>query len=119
MAADRAQSQKPAPLPETPKPEPTIPQNRAERAEEKRLAAEARKKAAPLKRKAEAAEQKLEKANQRISAIDEEMLQPDITPTRMTELMKDRATQTEIAETSELEWLDALEAYETAVGPSA
>ncbi|MFC7291762.1 ABC-F family ATP-binding cassette domain-containing protein [Hirschia litorea] len=106
------------------KPEPTstTPTNtkpaaltKAERDEQKRRASEARKAAAPLKRKAEQAEKALENAQAKIAKIDEELAGPAPSSDRLVELMKERAAQEAIAETSEMDWLEALDAYETAV----
>lgn len=93
--------------------------SKAERDEQKRRASDARKKAAPLKRKAEQAEKALEAANAQIGVIDEELAGPAPSSDRLVELMKDRAAQEAIAEQSEMDWLEALDAYEAAVSEAS
>ena len=63
---------------------------------------------------ADAAEKRLEKANARVAAIDEELVQPNLSSERMQALMKERAEQNDLAEVAETEWLEASEAYEEA-----
>ena len=110
MAADRQSSKEPAkPVEAAPPPEIKV-----DKAAQRQKAADARKAAAPLRKKADAAEKRLEKANARIAAIDEELVQPDLSSEKMQSLMKDRAEQAEAAETAEMEWLEASEAYEKA-----
>jgi ATP-binding cassette subfamily F protein 3 len=93
----------------------TAPVQKVDKAEARQRAAEARKAAAPLKKKADAAEKRLDKANARIAAIDEELISSGLSSDRMQALMKQRAEQASIAEDAEMEWLEASEAYETAV----
>ncbi len=89
--------------------------SKAERDAQKRKASEARKKAAPLKRKAEQAEKALENANKKIAEIDQELAGPAPSSDRLIDLMKDRANQEALAEQSEINWLEALDAYEAAI----
>ncbi len=93
--------------------------SKAERDEQKRRASEARKKAAPLKRQAEQAEKALETANKKIAEIDTELAGPPPSSDRMVELMKERAAQENKAEQSEMDWLEALDAYEAAVAEAS
>ncbi|MDF1679098.1 ABC-F family ATP-binding cassette domain-containing protein [Ponticaulis sp.] len=115
MAADRDQS-KTSKAP-SPKEEVIVeqPVEKVDKAAQRQKAADARKAAAPLKKKADAAEKRLEKANARVAAIDEELVQPNLSSERMQALMKERAEQTELAEKAETEWLEASEAYEEAI----
>ncbi len=114
MAADRDQSKTskaPAPKVEVVVEQPV---EKVDKAAQRQKAADARKAAAPLKKKADAAEKRLEKANARVAAIDEELVQPNLSSERMQALMKERAEQTDLAEAAEAEWLEASEAYEEA-----
>ena len=114
MAADRDQSKTskaPAPKEEVVVEQPV---EKVDKAAQRQKAADARKAAAPLKKKADAAEKRLEKANARVAAIDEELVQPNLSSERMQALMKERAEQTDLAEVAETEWLEASEAYEEA-----
>ncbi len=115
MAADRDQS-KTSKAPAT-KEEVIVeqPVEKVDKAAQRQKAADARKAAAPLKKKADAAEKRLEKANARVAAIDEELVQPNLSSERMQALMKERAEQTDLAEVAETEWLEASEAYEEAI----
>ena len=88
---------------------------KVDKAADRQRAAEARKAAAPLKKKADAAEKRLDTANARIAKIDQELVQPDLGSEKMQSLMKQRAEQSDIAEAAELEWMQALEAYEAAI----
>ena len=115
MAADRDQSKTskaPAPKEEVIVEQPV---EKVDKAAQRQKAADARKAAAPLKKKADAAEKRLEKANARVAAIDEELVQPNLSSERMQALMKERAEQTDLAEAAETEWLEASEAYEAAI----
>ncbi|WP_022693013.1 ABC-F family ATP-binding cassette domain-containing protein [Ponticaulis koreensis] len=115
MAADRDQSKTskaPAPKEEVIVEQPV---EKVDKAAQRQKAADARKAAAPLKKKADAAEKRLEKANSRVAAIDEELVQPNLSSERMKALMKERAEQTDLAEAAEAEWLEASEAYEEAI----
>ena len=115
MAADRDQSKTskaPAPKEEVIVDQPV---EKVDKAAQRQKAADARKVAAPLKKKADAAEKRLEKANARVAAIDEELVQPNLSSERMQALMKERAEQTDLAEVAETEWLEASEAYEEAI----
>ena len=115
MAADRDQSKTskaPAPKEEVIVDQPV---EKVDKAAQRQKAADARKAAAPLKKKADAAEKRLEKANARVAAIDEELVQPNLSSERMQALMKERAEQTDLAEVAETEWLEASEAYEEAI----
>ena len=114
MAADRDQSKTskaPAPKEEVIVEQPV---EKVDKAVQRQKAADARKAAAPLKKKADAAEKRLEKANARVAAIDEELVQPNLSSERMQALMKERAEQTDLAEVAETEWLETSEAYEEA-----
>ena len=114
MAADRDQSKTskaPAPKEEVIVEQPV---EKVDKAAQRQKAADARKAAAPLKKKADAAEKRLEKANARVAAIDEELVQPNLSSERMQALMKERAEQNDLAEVAETEWLEASEAYEEA-----
>ena len=115
MAADRDQSKTskaPAPKVDVVVDEPV---EKVDKAAQRQKAADARKAAAPLKKTADAAEKRLEKANARVAAIDEELVQPNLSSERMQALMKERAEQTDLAEKAETEWLGASEAYEEAI----
>ena len=89
--------------------------SKADRDAQKRRTSDARKKAAPLKKKAEQAEKSLEAATKKIAIIDEELAGPTPSSDRLIELMKERAAQETIAERSEMDWLEALGAYEAAI----
>lgn len=115
MAADRDQSKTskaPAPKEEVIVEQPV---EKVDKAAQRQKAADARKAAAPLKKKADAAEKRLEKANARVAAIDEELVQPNLSSERMQALMKERSEQTDLAQAAEAEWLEASEAYEEAI----
>ena len=84
------------------------------KAEQRKRASEARKQAAPLKRKAEQAEKALENATARIAEIDAQLSDPETSSDDLQTLMKERALRSDKAETAEMEWLEALEAYEDA-----
>lgn len=84
--------------------------------EARKRAAEARKAAAPLKKRADKAEKQMEQAASEIARIDEAMIKPGLASDEMQALMKDRAKWADIQETAEMEWLEACEAYEAAVG---
>ncbi|MAP94970.1 MAG: glycosyl transferase family 1 [Ponticaulis sp.] len=112
MSADRDKSKndpKPQVKEEAPKPFAKV-----DKAADRQKAAEARKAAAPLKKKADAAEKRLEAAQKKVSEIDEKLVAPGLSSADMQSLMKARAEQVEAAETAEMEWLEASEAYEEA-----
>lgn len=83
----------------------------------RKRAADARAKLAPLKRKAEKIEKQIETAKSKISAIDTQLLDPDIfsrEPDKALALSQKRGEIAKAIEAHEDLWLDALEAYETA-----
>ncbi|MAI89153.1 ABC-F family ATP-binding cassette domain-containing protein [Ponticaulis sp.] len=91
------------------------PAPKVDKSANRQKAAEARKAAAPLKKAADTAEKRLEKANKRIAEIDAELIKPGLSSDQMQTLMKSRGEEVAAAETAEMEWLEALEAYEQAV----
>ena len=80
-------------------------------------AADARKRIAPLRKKSESFEPKIETLKSKISAIDKELSVSDLftnNPEKAVTLSQNRVNFQKLIETLEMEWLEALEAYEAA-----
>ena len=107
----KTKSKKPT-APTAPKP----PAPKVDKAEQRKRASDARKAAAPLKKKADDAERRLNKALKRIEEIDADLVLPGQSSETLKDLMMDRAALVGDAEKAELDWLEASEAYEEAVG---
>ncbi|MEO0467325.1 MAG: ABC-F family ATP-binding cassette domain-containing protein [Pseudomonadota bacterium] len=88
---------------------------RVDKVEQRKRASDARKAAAPLKQKADQAERQRERVAKRIQDIDQDLLTPGLSSIDLQDLMRDRAALVEDLEQAELEWLEAAEAYETAL----
>jgi len=87
------------------------------RKQSRKDAAKARKRIAPLKKTYKALENKIEKAKANLALIDDELSVRDIfikNPDRAVKLGQDRAGLVKKIESLEMEWLLALEHYETA-----
>ena len=87
------------------------------RRQSRKDAAEARKRIAPLKKAYEALEEKIAKAKARLPIIDEQLTISDIftkTPDKAVKLGQERAELIRVIDTLEMDWLEALERYETA-----
>lgn len=83
--------------------------------------AEARKKLAPLKRGAEKIEARLHAAQSDMLTADRALSAPNLfneNPARAVKLGQDRAKYEKLIETLEMDWLIAIEAYETAKAKS-
>lgn len=88
---------------------------RLNKSEERKRASEARKAAAPLKKLADQAERQLSAAAKRVANIDSDLATPGLSSDELQDLMRDRAALVEDMEQAEMDWLEAMEAYETAV----
>lgn len=86
-----------------------------DKAEQRRRASEARKAATPLKNKAKDAERKMAQVSGRIEDIDKELTVPGLSSEALQDLMRDRAALTGDLEQAETIWLEATEAYESAL----
>ncbi len=87
------------------------------RKQSRRETAEARKRIAPLKKAYEALEIKIAKAKGRMPQIDKELSVTDIftiDPDKAVKLGQERAELTREIDSLEMDWLEALERYETA-----
>lgn len=87
------------------------------RKQSRRDAAEARKRIAPLKKAYETLERKIAKAKARIPEIEKELSVSDIftkTPDKAVKLGQERAELLRVIDSLEMDWLEALESYETA-----
>ena len=87
------------------------------RKQSRKDAAEARKRVAPLKKTYLSLENKITKAKNRLPLIDKELSVCNIfteTPDKAVKLSQERAELVRIIETLEMDWLEALEHYETA-----
>ena len=87
------------------------------RKQSRKDAAEARKRIAPLKKAYETLEGKITKAKSRLPEIDKELSSSDIftkDPDRAVKLGQERAELLRVIETLEMDWLEAVESYETA-----
>lgn len=82
---------------------------------DRKRASAARKAAAPLKKQADEAECRLGKAAARIADIDADLATPGLSSDELQDLMRDRASLVEDMEQAEMDWLEASEAYETAI----
>ena len=86
------------------------------RRQSRKDAAEARKRIAPLKKAYEILEIKIEKAKARLPTIDKKLSMGDIfadNPDKAVRLSQERAKLLRDIETLEMDWLEALESYET------
>ncbi len=88
---------------------------KTDKSQQRRAASEARKAAAPLRRKAEEAEKRLEAANAKIARIDLDISEPGHGSEKIQIMMRRRGELVEKSEQAEMDWLEASEAYETAV----
>ncbi|MEL6829497.1 MAG: ABC-F family ATP-binding cassette domain-containing protein [Pseudomonadota bacterium] len=88
---------------------------RADKTERRKRASQRRQAAAPIKRRAEQAERALDKAGKEIAAIDIRLAQPNLSSEKRQKLMLDRAAWKSKSEEAEMAWLEATEAYETAL----
>ncbi|MGB2073729.1 MAG: ABC-F family ATP-binding cassette domain-containing protein [Henriciella sp.] len=88
---------------------------RIDKAELRRQASERRKQAAPLKKKAQNAERALDKAMTEIAAIDLKLSKEGLSSSDIQAMMVERSDWQARADASELEWLEAEEAYEEAI----
>ena len=95
------------------------PVTKVDKAEARKRSSEARKAAQPLKKKADEAEKRLEMANRKVGKIDTDMLEAGLSSDKMQALMRARAEEIAKAEKAEAEWLEASEAYETAVSEAS
>ena len=87
------------------------------RKQSRRETAEARKRIAPLKKTYEGLELQITKAKDRIPRIDKELSVTNIftiDPDKAVRLSQERAELIRVIEALELDWLEALECYETA-----
>ncbi len=87
----------------------------------RKTSAEARKALQPLKRKADDFEARLDKLNDTLRRLDDALAEPGLYEkniARATKLQKERAALVAAIEQTELDWLAALEAYETAKAAS-
>ena len=87
------------------------------RKQSRRDTAEARKRIAPLKKAYEGLELQITKAKDRIPRIDKELSVTNIftiDPDKAVRLSQERAELIRVIEALELDWLEALECYETA-----
>ena len=78
--------------------------------------ADARLALQPLKKKVETAEQKIQKLNDTLARLDEALAEPNLFENniaRATKLSKERSALTAAIEKAELDWLTALETYES------
>ena len=89
---------------------------RVDKAELRRLASDRRKQAAPLKKRSQNAERALDKASKEIAAIDLKLARPGLSSTEIQSMMVERSDWQARVDAAELEWLEAVEAYEAAVG---
>lgn len=86
---------------------------------ERKEAAAARKRVAPLKKKAETYEKKITESRTQLNDIDAALAVPDLfttSPEKAVELGQNRVNLEKLIETLEEDWLEALEAYEAALG---
>ncbi len=83
----------------------------------RKAAADARAKVAPLRRAVEAIEKRMEALTRKIADTDTELAHPDLfarNPAKAVALGKARAEAADQLETTEMEWMEAAEAYEAA-----
>ncbi len=97
------------------KSEPAEPAPKVNKADQRQKSSESRKAASGLKRKADDAEKRLEKINARISAIDTDLASPGHSSEKIQDLLLQRANLASEAESTEVDWLQAIEDYETAL----
>ena len=97
------------------KSEPAEPAPKVNKADQRQKSSESRKAASGLKRKADDAEKRLEKINARISAIDADLASPGHSSEKIQDLLLQRANLASEAESTEVDWLQAIEDYETAL----
>lgn len=97
-------------------PEPAA--DKVDKAEQRRASSEARKAAAPLKRQAKEAEKTLEAVTAKIAKIDTDMSEPGHSSEKIQIMMRRRGELVDEAAAAETEWLEASEAYETAIAVS-
>ena len=94
---------------------PAEPALKVNKADQRQKSSESRKAASGLKRKADDAEKRLEKINARISAIDKDLAIPGHSSEKIQDLLLQRANLASEAEATEVDWLQAIEDYETAL----
>ncbi len=94
---------------------PAEPAPKVNKADQRQKSSESRKAASGLKRKADDAEKRLEKINARISAIDKDLAIPGHSSEKIQDLLLQRANLASEAEATEVDWLQAIEDYETAL----
>ncbi|MEH6695648.1 MAG: ABC-F family ATP-binding cassette domain-containing protein [Hyphomonas sp.] len=94
---------------------PAEPAPKVNKADQRQKSSESRKAASGLKRKADDAEKRLEKINARISAIDKDLASPGHSSEKIQDLLLQRANLAAEAEATEVDWLQAIEDYETAL----
>jgi ATP-binding cassette subfamily F protein 3 len=114
LQADRSKADKPAKTKKVEVVEKT-PAPKVDKAEQRRIASERRKAAAPLKRKADEAEKRLSQATKKLEAVDQDLAKQGQSSEQMQALMVQRGELTASIEQAELDWLEASEAYETAI----
>ena len=97
------------------KSEPAEPAPKLNKADQRQKSSESRKAASGLKRKADDAEKRLEKINAKIGAIDADLSRPGHSSEKIQDLLRQRADLAAEAESTEVDWLQAIEDYETAL----
>jgi ATP-binding cassette subfamily F protein 3 len=83
----------------------------------RKAAADARAKVAPLRRAVEAVEKRMEALTRKLGDLDTELAHPDLfarNPAKAVALGKARAEAADQLEATEMEWMEAAEAYEAA-----